>query len=283
MRLLDPTLDIVFKLLFTDPRNERLLISLLTAVLQPESSIKTVTILESELGRDQVDDKGVVVDLLAELDSGRRVNIEMQCDPRGASHERWLYHWARVYAKGIKRGGAYEDLLPVACIALLDTSPNGRFHDVYRIVEASNGASFSEHFEIHVVELPQLAHASATDVMLRRWARFFRARTSNELDSLAAEEPIMAEAKTALEMISAEPSAQALAEMRERARILTRLRDKEAREEGRREGLRSSILVLARAVGLDPEPLESELESADAARLEAILRHLAERRAWPER
>ena len=45
MHTLDPTLDIVFKLLFGGPKSQQILIALLTAVLQPQSPITKVTIL----------------------------------------------------------------------------------------------------------------------------------------------------------------------------------------------------------------------------------------------
>ena len=43
--LLDPKLDVVFKLLFADERNRGLLISLLTAILEPPEPITGVTVL----------------------------------------------------------------------------------------------------------------------------------------------------------------------------------------------------------------------------------------------
>jgi hypothetical protein len=49
MDLLDPKNDVVFKLLFADPRNERLLASLLTAVMQPASAIVQVAVIDPEV------------------------------------------------------------------------------------------------------------------------------------------------------------------------------------------------------------------------------------------
>jgi hypothetical protein len=47
MDLLDPKQDVVFKLLFADKRNERLLISLIDSVLEPKSSIQAVALAKA--------------------------------------------------------------------------------------------------------------------------------------------------------------------------------------------------------------------------------------------
>ena len=55
--LLDPTNDIVFKIMFSRPESTGLLVSLLSAVLRPASSIERVDILSPELARDAVTDQ----------------------------------------------------------------------------------------------------------------------------------------------------------------------------------------------------------------------------------
>ena len=75
---LDPTLDVVFHLLFSDARNKALLISLLEAVLQPPVPIGEVTVLNPTLPKELVGDRGAELDLLVCLQDGRRVNVGMQ-------------------------------------------------------------------------------------------------------------------------------------------------------------------------------------------------------------
>ena len=52
MRLLDPKLDVVFKLLFAAPRNEPLLIAFLTDVLRPAMAITSATAINPEIPRE---------------------------------------------------------------------------------------------------------------------------------------------------------------------------------------------------------------------------------------
>jgi predicted transposase/invertase (TIGR01784 family) len=80
-RTLDPKLDIVFKLLFADERNTALLISLLTAVLKPAHPITEVVLLNPEIERSAVLEKGAVLDVRVRLKDGAQVDIEMQAAP----------------------------------------------------------------------------------------------------------------------------------------------------------------------------------------------------------
>ena len=78
MHLLDPKLDVVFKLLFAHPNHRDILISLLTAVLQPPAPIVDATVLNPEIPKELPDDKGAVLDIHVHLADGRHVDVEMQ-------------------------------------------------------------------------------------------------------------------------------------------------------------------------------------------------------------
>lgn len=81
-RTLDPKLDIVFKILFSQPESKPSLIALLTAVLQPEESILDVEVLNPELPRRDVSDKGVVLDLRVRLADGALVDVDWRSRAR---------------------------------------------------------------------------------------------------------------------------------------------------------------------------------------------------------
>ncbi|MGZ3419803.1 MAG: Rpn family recombination-promoting nuclease/putative transposase [Polyangiales bacterium] len=284
MHLLDPKNDAVFKMLLARPENRRLLVSLIESVLRPPSPVRVATVLNPELPRELVDDRGVFLDVLVELEDGARVNIEMQCDPRGALGQRWLYNWARLFSKGIKEGDAFADLAPVACITFLDTSPHGRFHERFRALETETHRCLSDAFEIHLIELPLAANASQQreGADLVHWARFLRARTEAELDSLARGDPIMAEAKAALERLSEDPEAQYIAEKRRDGEIYLRGVLREAHAEGELDGLRKAIVAFCAPLGIELDSVRrEELAGAGPERLESILTHLATHRTWP--
>ena len=104
----------------------------------------------------------------------------------------------------------------------------------------------------------------------------------------------MAEAKQALETLSADPDAQALAEARRDAKVvrseyLKQVRKEglaegraEGRVEGRVEGLASALGQFAAAIGL-PVPPERRAHwlTMTPAELERLAKHVFEHKAWP--
>ena len=86
LRLLDPKLDVVFKLLFAAEQSRDILISLLSAVLRPTRPIVEVTVLNPELPVGALDDKNIVLDVLVRLDDGSLVDVEMQTESRSGAH-----------------------------------------------------------------------------------------------------------------------------------------------------------------------------------------------------
>mgnify|MGYP001588642898 FL=1 len=110
--LLDPTLDIVFKMLFANEKNKPLLISILNTAIQPKQAIIDVDLLNPEIPRDTVGEKGIILDIHAKLQNGILVNIEMQSVNLLNIRQRALYYWAKTYVQQLKRGKVhvYEDL-----------------------------------------------------------------------------------------------------------------------------------------------------------------------------
>lgn len=223
-----------------------------------------------------------------ELGDGRSIDVEMECDARRAHGNRWLYHWARLYGGTLQRGDEYDELKPVVCIVFLDARTEARrFHARHEVREVEDHRVLSQHLSIHVVELPRLHEAGTEDVDLQRWARFLRVDDPRTLDSLAAEAPIMSEAKHALEILSLEPSAQRIAEMRREAELMRRLDRAEDLAEGRAEGLarglRTAVVAICSSLAIEvTEARRQRMESASSDELQALLDAILARRAWPE-
>ena len=239
---LDPTLDIVFKLLFGSRANREALISLLTAVLRPPVPISEVQVLNPEVGREQVDDKGIVLDLLVVLADGTRINVEMQVDRRPAFCHRVLYYWSRVFAAQLERGQPYSALRPVVSILFLDyvELDTPRFHSTFRVLEVHEHFPFSDALELHVIELPKRNGprdaARQEEVDLLNWSRFLGAKTDEEVKEACMSNPAIAKANEFLTHLSATPSAQELARQRQLALDTYRIEMTAVKEEGRAEG-----------------------------------------------
>jgi len=134
---LDPKQDVVFKLLFARASNKRLLIALLTAILEPPSPIVDVEVLNPEVTKESVDEKGTVLDIRARLFDDRQVNLEMQASAQGWSMSRGVFYCTRVFGSQLTRGDPYEELNAVVGIFILDFQalPGERYHSKFELLE----------------------------------------------------------------------------------------------------------------------------------------------------
>ncbi|MFZ5893236.1 MAG: Rpn family recombination-promoting nuclease/putative transposase [Myxococcota bacterium] len=238
--LLDPIIDIVFRILFGKPENKRLLLSLLNAVLAPEVPIVDLEVLSGELPKDSVDSKGVVLDIRARLADGRQVDVEMQTRSRPAGRARGLYYLSRLYSGQLVRGDDYERLAPCIVVFIYDfiELPGMRLHSRFRMLECTDHTEFSDHLEIHSIELPKLgADPTENDEpLVRAWCKFLTASDAAELEELAMVDPVFQQAKSALEQLSSDPEARRLAEEREIEMQFYKLDLRMAREQAMAEG-----------------------------------------------
>ena len=119
-----------------------------------------------------------------------------------------------------------------------------------------------------------------------KWAKFFAAKTDEEREQVAMTDPAIRQAKEALDELSADPEARALAFERERAawnRELTRRLERDAgREEGER-GLRNAIVDLCAAFGIQlSEEQQTQLSNARLDDLQRLHHAIAVSRHWPD-
>jgi hypothetical protein len=252
VKYLDPTLDIVFKLLLV--RSPELLRDMIEAVLNPPTPIESVEILNPEIPRDYPADKGIALDLRLRLENGHLIDLEMQSTVPEGIHARFVYYWAKIFAGSLKAGGDYTSLRPT----------------------------------ISILELPHLRLASADRrAKLERWARFLAAQTPDEFEALANEDPTMNTARNALERLSSDPEAQRLAEERETAQLVHQHYMASASEAGEARGKlgerRETVRVACELLGIEiDEARESLLSSLDLDRLSLLVQKLKTERRWPE-
>ena len=198
MDLLDPKLDLVFKLVFT--REPSLLISMLEAVLDlpaPIASLEICDNLRSAVGDTLLTPKEIEFDIKVVLATGEKAVVEMQARKETNYQERSLFYWARSYATDIYAGEDYERLHRTYVITWIDAilfDDGDAAHSCFRAYDPETQRVLSPHFEIHTIELPKLARPrdmlalarlTATKPGLVRWARFLLAKTRAELETLA--------------------------------------------------------------------------------------------------
>jgi len=299
-RLLRPTLDVVFKLLFSDRRNQNLLRSLVSTLLDPGVPIAGLEVLNPETTKESVQAKGAVLDVRVRLANRCQLNIEMQSSTQRGLDKRALFYWSRLYSGSIDRGQEYTELLPTISLFILDFAelPTDRYHSEFRLLDTVEHHVFSEDLVLHVLELPKVPVVSgenptgraAEEPLLLKWARFLRAQTASDLEFLAMTDPVFREAKDALERLSDDPKARELARERELWDWNYRTSISLAKKEGRTEGLaqgRTEGLAQGRVAGerlLLEKLLTSRFGELSARALDRLERADArELEAWAER
>ncbi|MCA9709351.1 MAG: Rpn family recombination-promoting nuclease/putative transposase [Myxococcales bacterium] len=291
MPRLDPTLDLVFRLMLT--RRTMLLLDMLEGILA--RPIRALSLIDAEIPGELPHDKHVILDIRARLHDGSRVDVEMQRNPLPALTSRLAYYTARDYGDQLHLGDGYG-LLTATTGIVWSVSPLfpslDRLHCIFELRERHTGTRFSDQLAIHVLQLSVLAPhpTNRYDAKVARWARFFTARDDAERVELASEDPIMRIALETLDQLSEDPQTRRLAREREDAIVLYRMHLAASRAEGEAEGeakgkaegeakgkaegeAKGKAEVLIKLLGLRfgplPESLRARVQSAAIDQLDA--------------
>jgi len=161
MKLLTPKLDFVFKRLFTEDMS--ILADLLNAVLKNEhgSLIKTVKVKNPIILPDEITQKFIILDILAQDENKRRYDIEIQVRNYASYPERALYYLCKLYSSQLDSGENYEKLKPVIGIHFLDyeqfsDSDYEDFYFHFEMIDARYPSlRLTKDLSLHIFELPK--------------------------------------------------------------------------------------------------------------------------------
>ena len=191
------TNDYLFKGLFQT--NRQALIALSSAVLHiPIDEIRSVEILNPiELGAT-IDAKEYILDLKALLNDDMTINFEMQVLNYHDWPERSLSYLCRLF-DNLNHGESYKDTKTAIHIGLLDFSIDDDHNELlasYRILNDKTYQPYTSKFRIYILDLTKESLATNEDCLFHTdiWARFFKAKTWEEIKMLAQKEPAIASA-----------------------------------------------------------------------------------------
>ena len=104
---LSPTNDFVFKKVFGE--NLIVLEDFLKAVLDlPATEYKSLTVADSMLDRDFLDDKLGVLDVKVNTSSGKVIDVEVQVKPQRFIWQRMLFYTSKMVVEQMKSGYLYN-------------------------------------------------------------------------------------------------------------------------------------------------------------------------------
>lgn len=234
-----PQNDVVFKMIFADPKHERVLLHFLNSTIESKAPITKVKILNSEIAADHISQKGSRLDIQAETDNNELIDIEMQVGHDPHMVGRSLFYWSRLFAGELKISDHYGKLRRTISINILNFKlfhKDARYWRKCHITDDENNEILTDLLEIQFVELNKLKKFTK-ESPLTFWIEFFKNPYSEECKELYKFVPELKEASDIFEAAKADPAKRRLIQEREEAIRNYNNAISVAVEQGRAEGI----------------------------------------------
>lgn len=171
-----------------------------------------------DIGID-LDSKEMILDVKASLNDNTIINLEMQVINHYDWPERSISYLCRCY-DNLSKGTSYKYVKGAVHIGFLDYTlfpDSPEFFSTYELANNKTGRKYSGKFRLHVVDLTLIERANDNDILYHRdiWARFFKARTWEELYMLAEKDEHIKEAVVRVAVLSEEEKLRMQMEARE--------------------------------------------------------------------
>lgn len=164
MSKLNPKIDLVFKKLFGSEDNKDILLSLINAILSPNEQLVSLTLKNPYNVSDYAEGKLSILDIKAQAEDGRLLDIEMQI--RGSRYygKRALFYWAKMFGSQLDYAleeseeqdnlleVGYSDLKKCIVISLMDFNffDDKRYHRFYTL---KDGVTHERHVDLDYLDL----------------------------------------------------------------------------------------------------------------------------------
>ena len=248
---LNPLNDYLFYRVMGEKGDEVQLLGFLNAVLtrSGKKPIKSLEIMENTaFVKDVIDGKSCVLDVLAVLQDGTKVNIEVQLDNQHNMDRRTLFYWSKVYIQDLKEGQDYLELPDVIAVNIVDFNfpRRGGLHTCFHLREdADPSLVLTEALEIHCINMVEWRKLKDKDVHndpLHRWlARFDKNSPPELIEEVSTMDPAIVAANEKINLVMQDDEARRRYWRRQMAIMDENGRRKYARDEGLAEGREQGI------------------------------------------
>ena len=256
LEILSPKVDFVFKRIFGNENNPKILISFLNAVIKPKDRIKTVQVMNNEIDKESIDDKFSRLDIKAKTDKDELINIEIQIRDEHNMVKRSLYYWSKMFESQLIEGQKYDKLAKTICINILNFKclNTKEAHSVYRLKEINTNEELTDIQEIHFIELPKLPKDAEIKDVFDAWMEFIENPISSKLEKAELTIEEIREAKNELLKLSANDKERMKYEDRKAALLdkVSAIENAEekgieiGREIGKKEGEKNKAIEIAK-------------------------------------
>ncbi|GBU29547.1 hypothetical protein R84B8_03119 [Treponema sp. R8-4-B8] len=229
-KILPPTDDWIFKLLFGDERNKSMLIDLLKAFVELPQEEYELSFLDTSLKPENEDDKLGILDVKVKTKTGKVIDIEIQVNPERNIGQRLSFYKSKLIVEQIGKGEMYHVIQKVICICITNYElfpETNEYVNIFRFTNKKNGLIFEViPEEIYTLELPKVPALSDGSAGWE-WMQFLRAKRKEEFEMVAVKNPEIRKAVDTLYQLSSDEQVQA-----EHERRLKAWRDRASQLEG---------------------------------------------------
>ncbi|WP_212935479.1 Rpn family recombination-promoting nuclease/putative transposase [Bacillus hominis] len=256
-QLVNLRIDFAFKQLFGTNGSEDILIAFLNAMLQEslESPIASLQLEDPHLHREYEEDKLSILDISATLNTGTKVNVEIQLNNNHDMMKRSLYYWGKLYTSQLQKGMPYSSLHKTITINLLNFimfSEQKSFHTTSILWNTQHQKLLSDDIEIHIVEIPKLTEQWQEEKVnpwkdpFARWLLLLSANEDEHLtktleDIAMNQDPILQKAINKWERMSQDSSFRQAYDAREKVLMDEAAKFAHAEKEGMKRGMEQGI------------------------------------------
>jgi len=207
------------------------------------------------LHREYEEDKLSILDISATLNTGTKVNVEIQLNNNHDMIKRSLYYWGRLYTSQLQKGMPYSSLHKTITINLLNFvmfPEYEAFHTTGILWNQQQQKLLSDDIEVHIVEIPKLLQqwreekVNPWEDSFVRWLLLLPANEDEYLtqtleDIAMNQDPILQKAMNKWERMSQDSSFRQAYEAREKALMDEAAKFAHARNEGKKEGIQEGV------------------------------------------
>ncbi|MDD6485236.1 MAG: Rpn family recombination-promoting nuclease/putative transposase [Clostridiales bacterium] len=179
-------LDVIFKKMFTDAKNENFLKCFISDILDiPYDDIEHMAIENSEITPEEIDGKFTRFDLRLTVNNSL-VNVEVQMSNRNDFPARSLYYWAQIYGNQLKKGESYSDLRPTISINIVNYSifQTDDYYSKFTMADLEHGTVLTNKCAIHYFELSKINRKPDSADRKKLWMQLINSESEEELDML---------------------------------------------------------------------------------------------------
>lgn len=256
-QLVNLRIDFAFKQLFGTNGSEDILIAFLNAMLQEslESPIASLQLEDPHLHREHANDKLSILDISATLDTGTKVNVEIQLNNNHDMMKRSLYYWGKLYTSQLQKGMPYSALRKTITINLLNFImflDHKEFHTTGTLWNTEQQELLSDDIEIHIVEIQKLTEQWYEEKVnpwkdpFVRWLLLLSANEDEHLTKLLEDiamnqDPILQKAINKWERMSQDSSFRQAYDAREKVLMDEAAKFAHAETEGMKRGMEKGL------------------------------------------